>query len=91
QLFYGKGTRFRKGQPSQCHLNACLLWEVNKGYCQIATGYALSKDGMWRQHSWVVQPLATKYRVWETTEGRVAYFGFIMTDEECELFCRANW
>ncbi len=91
QLFYGKGTRFRKGEPCHCHSNAAYLWDVNRGHCQIATGYALSDDGMWRQHSWVVQPLTTKWRVWETTVSRVAYFGFIMTDEECERFLADNW
>lgn len=90
QLFYGKGTRLRKGRPSQCHTNSCLLWEANKKRCQVATGYALSDDGIWRQHSWVVQPLTTKYRVWETTVKRVAYFGFIMNNEECEVFCEEN-
>lgn len=86
QLFYGKGSRMRRGLPSQCHYNSSLLWKANVGHCQIATGYALSEDGIWRQHSWVVQPLTVKYRVWETTTPRVAYFGFVMTDEECQDF-----
>lgn len=91
QLFYGKGTRFKKGKPNECHRNSCLLWEANRDKCSIATGYALSEDGIWRQHSWVVQPLQVKYRVWETTVGRVAYFGFIMTQEECERFVEDNF
>ena len=91
QLFDGKGTRFRKGRPNQCHCNSCLLWEANKDISSIATGYALSQDGLWRQHSWVVQPLTVKYRVWETTVERVAYFGFIMTPEECEQFAYDNF
>lgn len=78
QLFYGKGTHFKKGRPSQCHKNSCLLWNANRENSSIATGYALSKDGIWRQHSWVVQPLTVKYRVWETTVARVAYYGFVM-------------
>lgn len=90
QLFVGTGIKYRKGLPSQCHYNSSLLWEANKGRCQIATGYALSEDGMWRQHTWVVQPMTVKYRIWETTVGRIAYFGFILTDEECEEFFREN-
>lgn len=90
ELFYGTGVRMRKGQPSQCHLNSALLWDANRGACQIATGYALSDDGYWRQHSWVVQPLQTKYRVWETTVKRVAYFGFVLSDEECQEFLYNN-
>ena len=70
--------------------NSALLWDANREKCQIATGYALSADGCWRQHSWVVQPLTTKYRIWETTEKRIAYFGFILNDEECEEFYYNN-
>lgn len=90
QFWYGEHIRFKKGLPSQCHFNSARMWDVNRGKCQIATGYALSDDGCWRQHSWVVQPLATKYRLWETTESRIAYFGFVMTDEECERFLNEN-
>lgn len=90
QFWYGEHARMKKGEPSRCHQNSAYLWDANRGRCQIATGYALSNDGCWRQHSWVVQPLATKYRIWETTEKRIAYFGFIMNDEECEEFLYSN-
>lgn len=90
QFWYGEHVRFKKGWPSKCHQNSARLWDANRGICQIATGYALSKDGCWRQHSWVVQPLKIKYRIWETTEPRIAYFGFVMTDEECEEFLYWN-
>ena len=62
------------------------LWYKNKDRCFIATGYALSEDGLWRCHSWVVQPMARTVRVWETTVKRVAYFGVVLTSEECEDF-----
>ncbi len=90
QFWYGEHTRMKKGLPSQCHRNSAYLWDANRGICQIATGYALSEDGCWRQHSWVVQPLTTKYRIWETTVKRIAYFGFVMDDEECEQFLWDN-
>lgn len=90
QFFYGDHARMKKGYPSRCHMNSSLMWNANRGQCQICTGYALSEDGLWRQHSWVVQPLTVKYRIWETTEKRIAYFGFIMTDEECQEFYENN-
>lgn len=90
QFWYGEHARFKKGLPSRCHSNSARLWDANRGACQIATGYALSADGCWRQHSWVVQPLKTKHRIWETTVARIAYFGFVMTDEECERFLYEN-
>lgn len=90
EFFYGS-SYMRKGRPSRCHENASLLWDANRNNTKIATGYALSEDGLWRQHSWVVQELESgRLRVWETTVRRVAYFGFVMTEEECEKFLYWN-
>ena len=86
QFFYGKGAHFSKGEDCHCHSNSAYLWDANRGRCRIATGYALSADGIWRQHTWVVQPLTTKYRVWETTVKRIGYYGVVLTDDECEVF-----
>jgi hypothetical protein len=44
------------GRPNQCHANAALRWAHSRGQCRIATGFALGGDGVWREHSWVVQP-----------------------------------
>lgn len=89
QFFYGS-SYMRKGQPSQCHANSAYLWDANRGHCSIATGYALSEDGLWRCHSWVVQPRSRTMRVWETTVKRVVYFGFVMNDTECQEFLDNN-
>lgn len=90
QFFYGDHAHLKKGLPSHCHCNAAQFWAANKGRCQICTGYALSEDGIWRQHSWVVQPLTRSWRIWETTVKRVAYFGVIFDDAECERFYASN-
>lgn len=86
QFFYGEHARKRKGRPNRCHQNAAVLWNANKESYKICTGYALSEDGLWRQHTWVVEPLKRSWRIWETTEKRVAYFGVILNKEECEQF-----
>lgn len=91
QLFYGRGAKTMIGRPSQCHSNSAALWEANKGKCRIATGYALSDDGIWRQHTWVVQEMPRSWRIWETTAKRVAYFGYILSEEECQEFSDSNW
>src|SRR5690349_4800373 len=40
---------------SSCHQNVAGVWRTGKlGVVGIATGYALSEDGLWRQHSWGV-------------------------------------
>lgn len=89
RFFYGS-SYMREGQDCQCHYNSARLWYKNKDRCFIATGYALSEDGLWRCHSWVVQPMARTVRVWETTVKRVAYFGVVLTSEECEDFVENN-
>lgn len=76
-------SRTMRGEPSQCHRNSALCWDENRELCTICTGYALTRDGMWRQHSWV---LTNEGTVVETTVKRIQYFGFPMTPEECELF-----
>lgn len=85
--FAGKSTTMR-GEPCSCHANSSALWSENRDRCSICTGYALSRDGMWRQHSWVYTHDGI---VVETTEKRVQYFGFIMSPAECEQFCDANF
>jgi hypothetical protein len=45
----------KKGRVSQCHENIAGIWRLQKyGIVGIGTGYALSDDGLWRQHSWGV-------------------------------------
>lgn len=97
QLWQG-GTKVKmmKGEPSQCHYNSCALYKANllntqlEGDLTIATGYALSKDGMWRQHSWLILRKSRSYKVIETTEKREAYFGFAMNAEKCLEFMKNN-
>lgn len=92
QLWDNNTTRMMKGRPSQCHSNSAELWYNNKysyknGHAVIiCTGYALSSDGFWRQHSWLVHAKSRANVIIETTKPRVAYFGFGMTYAEAEQF-----
>lgn len=90
QFWFGKSAKMMKGRPSQCHQNSCLLWDNNKDISRICTGYALSEDGIWRQHSWVVQCKPNSNLIIETTVKRVAYFGFAMNEEQSEEFYYMN-
>ena len=80
------------GESRQCHSNVAQLWHENKKTFAIVTGYALSKDGLWRQHSWLLRkkPEIGQYRVLETTIRREKYFGFVLTDSEAENFYSMN-
>src|SRR5882672_3114977 len=47
--------RLKIMDTSSCHQNVAAVWKKHSfGIVGIATGYALSEDGLWRQHSWGV-------------------------------------
>lgn len=60
-------------EKSQCHSNSAKLWLLKPSTRRIATGYALSSDGIWRQHTWVIETNA--HWILETTVPRTRYFG----------------
>lgn len=86
QLWVGDRITMMRGRPSQCHMNSAYCWDANKDKAALCTGYALSSDGLWRQHSWCIHLKPRKNRVVETTVERIAYFGFVMTEQEATEF-----
>ena len=74
-------------ERSACHKNTARLWLAKRrGLIGIGTGYALSKDGLWRQHSWGVR----RNGILETTVARVKYFGRALKGREADLFAAFN-
>lgn len=59
---------------SGCHDNCEILFENGK-INKICTGYALSKDGLWRFHSWGFD---NENNLVETTEPRLLYWGNVV-------------
>ena len=91
QLWYGDNIEIDLGEPCQCHKNSCSLWEYEQDNTVICTGYALSYDGLWRPHSWVIRVnIGEDIKLIETTKERVAYYGYGMTYKEAERFCIDN-
>lgn len=86
QLWYGDRIDIIHGEHNQCHSNSAKHWHRHKDKTVLCTGYALSEDGMWRQHSWLVRLKPMKNRIIETTVPRVAYFGFAMTEKQAQKF-----
>ncbi len=83
-----RGAILMPGTPNMCHANSAACWEANPGRLSLCTGYALSGDGGWRQHSWCI---TTDGRaVVETTVRRVRYFGFRMSPAEAREFLDMN-
>lgn len=75
-----------EGEPCRCHSNSARLHEADARN-QIATGWALSEDGLWRQHTWCERDGT----LIETTLPRERYFGFPLDDQEATTFCTENW
>ena len=75
-----------KGEASGCHYNSAELFIEDQANRRIATGYALSKDNLWRCHSWIMEVSNEGEKVIETTEPREKYFGYILSLKESILF-----
>jgi hypothetical protein len=72
---------------SACHENIARLWKTKyRGLVGVGTGYALSEDGLWRQHSWGIR----RDGLLETTEQRVRYFGIRLQEKDSDLFAAFN-
>ncbi|BEL03928.1 hypothetical protein Q0Z83_021190 [Actinoplanes sichuanensis] len=67
-------VEFVAGEPGECHHNVAALW-IDGAIASIGTGYALSGDGLWRQHSW---GLTRDGVLVETTDDRVGYVGITL-------------
>lgn len=68
-----------RGENCRCHQNVLRLWEANPNL-KACTGYALSKDGIWRSHSWCFDQ--SIHRIVETTKKRVAYHGTVLKRQQ---------
>ena len=86
RAFSTGGVRRRRLARNQCHRNVATLWCNAPGRVRIATGYALSDDGLWRPHGWTVEG----GRHIETTKRRAAYFGIELTIGEALTFTLRN-
>jgi hypothetical protein len=70
-----------------CHENVAELWtDKSRGITGMGVGYALSEDGLWRQHSWAMR----NEDIVETTAMRVKYFGVVLTGNQADQFAEAN-
>jgi hypothetical protein len=82
--FVMSGTVLRRRmEPSGCHLNVAIQWMAKRHkIIGIGTGYGLSDDGIWRQHSWGI----LRDGLLETTEPRIKYFGILLQGAAADSF-----
>ncbi len=77
----------RSMKRSECHRNVAEIWaEKRHELVGIGTGYSLSDDGLWRQHSWGLR----REGILETTVMRVKYFGVLLQHGGADSFTMAN-
>jgi hypothetical protein len=74
----------RRGWRNQCHRNVALEHLASHRRLKVATGYYLSRDGCWRQHSWLWD--GEVGRIVETTVPASRYFGVVLDEAETFLF-----
>jgi hypothetical protein len=74
------------GDDNACHANVAMLW-TDGTVEAIGTGYALSDDGLWRQHSWGIGADGVAV---ETTFARISYVGIALTAVPALQFAVSN-
>jgi hypothetical protein len=79
--FSAEHSILRPGVERECHLNSVALWRAGEAVA-IGSGYALSDDGLWREHSWAWDG---DNHLTETTEPRV-YFGLRLEGDDARRF-----
>ena len=80
-------TTLKVMKSSSCHQNVAAVWKARRfGIVAIATGYALSEDGLWRQHTWGI----LREGVLETTKARLKYFGIVLHGDRADHFAECN-
>jgi len=85
-LMYGP-IKMQIIKSSSCHQNVSAVWtDRPRRIVGIATGYALSDDGLWRQHSWGL----LRDAILETTETRLKYFGILLQGKAADHFAISN-
>jgi len=75
---------FLEGEPNSCHTNSAELFLAGR-VAGLASGFALSDDGLWRPHSWGVDD---EGRAVETTATRERYVGVEFLGEAGLAFAR---
>ena len=75
----------RPMEANNCHVNAATLWRGGE-VPSVSTGYAMSEDRLWREHSW---GLTADGAIVETNAPRVLYFGFVFEGGDAAWF--ADW
>ena len=73
------------GVRNSCHKNVAFYFVSTPNDFRIASGFALTIDGMWQSHSWLVDSAGL---IIETTVPRVSYYGSVLDKKGSYAFAR---
>jgi hypothetical protein len=85
---YRPDRRVFESMSNSCHENASELWVRDYPDTDIVTGWALSDDGSWRQHTWGFRPEGDTWV--ETTDPRISGYGIALVGQEALQFAIEN-
>jgi len=88
KLWKHKATKLDGVPYNDCHRVTANVCQVNKRFSAI-TGFALSKDGLWRPHSFMFDTV-DKSILEPTPIIRVKYWGVLMSGKDAERFIKSN-
>jgi hypothetical protein len=88
EVFGVKNRKSTRRKSCNCHQNSAQLWDDYKPLLEIVTGYALTNDGLWRQHTWCRR--VEDGKIFETTVARDLYYGVRLTQKESKAFYQAE-
>ena len=84
-VFDGQDAVWRPGAPRECHRNTVALWQRREA--EILTGYALSPDRAWVQHTWGLTKAGSLI---ETTMPFEKYLGVCLSGDSALEFAEVN-
>lgn len=91
QLWLGDRVVCAKGAYSNAHQNVAHLWSFNENKTRIATGIVLTKEGIWKRHSWLILQKRPHNKIIDSTDSNFLYFGYILNHSECNEFYWENY
>jgi hypothetical protein len=78
-------VKMKPMELNRCYENVARLWETRTPRSRligVATGYALTDDGMWRPHYWALSKTKGVVSIVETTPvERILYFGIAWAEK----------
>ena len=85
ETWAGARAAVEAGAENSCHTNVARLASAERG--NIASGWALADDGLWREHSWLIDRAGEAVgQLVETTQPWLLYHGYRLDSRESSWF-----